>query len=312
MELLLDAENGGIGPLAVDGKPLVLAGPSFTLWRCPTDNECIKGQGDWARKNPWKAYGRWCRAGLDVVEEDRVAFSFKPLRGGAASVETRSLFRPAGPDLGATIVKEKGEYGFTREIFKDASPEDRAKAWPAIEHRASYRLEPTGALLCRHVFVVPKAFDDLPRLGVRMTLAPSLENLTWFGPGPLESYPDRREGSIVGTFASTVADQFFPYIVPQEHGHHVDARWLTLADARGRGLQFQAEGANFGFNATHMPDEVLWPAKHVSELKPEENVTLYLDAAHRGLGTGSCGPDTRPAYRIRPGAYRLAYWVFPV
>jgi len=32
----------------------------------------------------------------------------------------------------------------------------------------------------------------------------------------------------------------------------------------------------------------------------------------RGLGTGSCGPDTRPAYRIRPGVYRLAYWVFPV
>ncbi|MBQ9727765.1 MAG: hypothetical protein IJV65_09710, partial [Kiritimatiellae bacterium] len=49
-----------------------------------------------------------------------------------------------------------------------------------------------------------------------------------------------------------------------------------------------------------------------SELKPEENVTLYLDAAHRGLGTGSCGPDTRPAYRIGPGTYRLAYWVFPV
>ena len=100
--------------------------------------------------------------------------------------------------------------------------------------------------------------------------------------------------------------------MPQEHGHHEETRWLTLSDARGRGLQFQAEGANFGFNATHLPDEVLWPAKHISELKPEENVTLYLDAAHRGLGTGSCGPDTRPEYRIGPGTYTLSYWVFPV
>ena len=312
VELLLDAENGALGPIAVDGRPLLLAGPAFTLWRCPTDNECIKGQGEWARKNKWKAFGRWCMAGLDVLEEDRVAFSFKPLKGGAASVETRSLFRPAGPDLGARIEEKKGEYGFKKEVYKKAGPDGRTQPRPAIEHRASYRLEPTGALLCRHVFVVPKAFDDLPRLGVRMTLAPSLENLTWFGPGPLESYPDRREGSIVGTFASTVTDQFFPYVVPQEHGHHCDARWLTLSDARGRGLQFQAEGANFGFNATHLPDEVLWPAKHISELRPEENVTLYLDAAMRGLGTGSCGPDTRDEYRIHPGTYRLAYWVFPV
>lgn len=313
VELLLDAENGGLGPLAVDGRPLVLAAPSFTLWRCPTDNECIKGQGNWARRNRWKAFARWCMAGLDVMEEDRVAFSFKPVKGGAAQIETRSVFRPAGPDLGARVVlKEGGEHGYKKEVWEPGGEADRAPGRPGVEHRASYRLEPTGALLCRHVFVVPKVFDDLPRLGVRLTLAPQLENLTWFGLGPVESYPDRKEGSIVGSFASTVTDQFFPYIVPQEHGHHCDTRWLTLSDARGRGLQFQAEGATFGFNATHLPDEVLWPAKHVSELRPEENVTLYLDAAVRGLGTGSCGPDTRPAYRIGPGTYRLAYWVFPV
>ena len=252
-------------------------------------------------------------AGLDVMEEDRVSFSWRPVKGGAAQIETRSVYRPAGPDLGARVVlKDGGEHGYKKEVWEPGSEADRAPGRPGVEHRASYRLEPTGALLCRHVFVVPKGFDDLPRLGVRLTLAPQLENLTWFGLGPVESYPDRREGSIVGSFASTVTDQFFPYIVPQEHGHHCDTRWLTLSDARGRGLQFQAEGANFGFNATHLPDEVLWPAKHISELKPEENVTLYLDAAHRGLGTGSCGPDTRPAYRIGPGTHTLSYWVFPV
>ena len=181
-----------------------------------------------------------------------------------------------------------------------------------MEHKASYRLELNGALLCRHSFVVPKALDDLPRLAVRMKLPAELEHLTWFGLGPFETYADRKDGAIVGSFASTVGDQYFPYVVPQEHGHHCDTRWLTLVDERGKGLQFQAEGAMFGFNATHLPDEVLDPAKHPSELKPEKETTLYLDAAMRGLGTGSCGPDTLDRYRIHPGVYRLSYWVFPV
>ena len=67
----------------------------------------------------------------------------------------------------------------------------------------------------------------------------------------------------------------------------------------------------FGFNATHLPDEVLDPARHPSELRPEKEVTLYLDAAMRGLGTGSCGPDTRPEYRIGSGTHVLEYVVFP-
>ena len=306
--LRLDPENGGLGALEVDGKPLVLAAPVFTLWRDPTDNEAIKGQGEYARQNRWKAYGRWCMAGLDVMEEDRTAFSVRPVKGGAVLVETASDFRPAGPDLkpaGAATSKNSVQGA------RFGDPATRTEPH-VVRHRAQYRLEPTGALLCRHTFVVPKGLDDLPRLAVRMELPPALENLTWFGRGPVEDYPDRCSGAIVGQFASSVTDQFFPYIVPQEHGHHGATRWLTLTDARGRGLQFQAEGAPFGFHATHLPPEVTGPCKHIGELKPNAGVTLFLDAATRGLGTGSCGPDTRPAYRIGPGTYRLAYWVFPV
>ena len=30
---------------------------------------------------------------------------------------------------------------------------------------------------------------------------------------------------------------------------------------------------------------------------------VVIDAAHRGLGTASCGPDTLPEYRLTPGTY---------
>ena len=34
---------------------------------------------------------------------------------------------------------------------------------------------------------------------------------------------------------------------------------------------------------------------------------VHLDAAHRGLGTASCGPDVLPQYRIPAREFRFAY-----
>ena len=305
--LAFDAQEGRLGTLTVDGKPVLLDGPQFTLWRPPTDNDGIKARLGGDRANPWKAMGRWCKLGLDKMVEERTAFALTAEKGGGVSLRTRSLFVPAGPDM------QSGGFATKRNCaaaMKAGDSTVTAKPMP-VEYRAEYRLEPAGTLLCRHVFVVPKGLDDLPRLAVRMKLPAALENLAWFGLGPFETYCDRKDGAVVGRFNSTVAGQYFPYIVPQEHGHHCDTRWLSLSDARGRGLRFEAVDGLFGFNATHLPDERIDPAKHPSELRPDKDVTLYLDAAMRGLGTGSCGPDTRDEYRIRPGTYRLAYRVFP-
>ncbi|NBP54632.1 MAG: hypothetical protein EBU67_10200 [Actinobacteria bacterium] len=51
----------------------------------------------------------------------------------------------------------------------------------------------------------------------------------------------------------------------------------------------------------------LFSARDVTELRHRSNLVVHIDAAHRGLGTASCGPDTLPHYRVRPGRYVLAY-----
>lgn len=287
--LRLDAAKGKVLSLDVNGVPAIDVAPEATFFRTPTDNEATRPLGEQRiRENEWKAYGRWYRDGLLDLEKKQVAFSVKPT-GDAVVVSVREAFVP--------------------HPQKDTS---KVPEGAAIEVASDYRVEASGAVLCSHVFTVPEGLDDLPRLSVRLRLPAKFENLTWYGLGPLESYPDRKEGSYVGKFASTVTDQFFPYICPQEHGLHLDTRWLTLTGEDGHGLQFQAEGAVFGFHATHTPDEVLMKALHINEVNPEDRTTLYLDAATRGLGTGSCGPETRGEYRIHPGTYRMAYWVFPV
>ena len=84
--------------------------------------------------------------------------------------------------------------------------------------------------------VVPAEWHDLARVGVRFEIPGDLDRLTWFGPGPLETYPDRKASGIVSRWTSTIDEQFHPYVVPLEHGAHTDARWMALTDERGRGI----------------------------------------------------------------------------
>ena len=78
---------------------------------------------------------------------------------------------------------------------------------------------------------------DLPRIGVTFTLAAGLERLEYLGRGPWENYLDRQASAVVGRYESTVSGEYVPYIAPQEHGHHGDARWLRLTRDDGTGIE---------------------------------------------------------------------------
>jgi beta-galactosidase len=58
---------------------------------------------------------------------------------------------------------------------------------------------------------------------------------------------------------------------------------------------------------SHFTADDLYRARHTCDLKPRPEVILNLDAAQRGLGTGSCGPDTLPQYCLLAREYRFSY-----
>ena len=148
--------------------------------------------------------------------------------------------------------------------------------------------------------------SDLPRIGVTMLLSPELEQLAWFGRGPWENYSDRKTAALVGRYQSTVSDQYVPYIMPQEHGHKTDVRWLQLTDGSGAGLRVEGE-PTIEFTASHFTAEELYAARHTTDLQPRPEVILNLDAGQRGLGTASCGPDTLDKYRLLEREYQFVY-----
>jgi beta-galactosidase len=124
--------------------------------------------------------------------------------------------------------------------------------------------------------------------------------------GPWENYVDRNASAMVGRYRSTVAGEYVPYIMPQEHGHKTEVRWLSLADAAGHGLCVVGD-PTIEFSASHFTADDLFNAAHTIDLKPRAEVMLNLDHAQRGLGTASCGPDTLEHYRLLDPQYSFVY-----
>jgi beta-galactosidase len=102
-----------------------------------------------------------------------------------------------------------------------------------------------------------------------------------------------------------------PYIRPQENGGRADVRWLSLTGADGSGIRIDLEWPA-QVSATHHRAADLDAATHDVELVPRPETIVHIDAAHRGLGTASCGPDTLPRYLVAPGTYRWSWTLAPV
>jgi beta-galactosidase len=263
---VFSAATGLLTELSSAGRSALTAGPRLQLWRAATDNDGLRLIPD----KQWGVLFRWLELGLDRLElrlDD-----LRVVDGGVEIVHAAS---------------GRGRFG-------DAT------------HRQRFRLRETGGLVVENEVLLGPELRDLPRVGVVLELPAGLERLEWLGRGPWESYPDRLASTVVGRFESTVADQYVPYILPQEHGHRSDVRRLAITDPRGFGLEVLGQPV-IGFNASHFTAADLYAAGHTYDLEPRPEVILSLDHGQRGLGTASCGPDTHPRYRLNAPSYRFSY-----
>ncbi|CAN2172434.1 LacZ Beta-galactosidase/beta-glucuronidase [Candidatus Nanopelagicaceae bacterium] len=159
----------------------------------------------------------------------------------------------------------------------------------------------------KETITVPKQLEDLARVGVNFEIDGALSNYTYFGIGSNETYPDRKIGR-VHKWESTVAEQYVPYVRPQENGGHAGVRWFSLTDASGRGVRIDLDKPR-QVSATPLRATQLADATHDVELVPTGNTVIHIDAAHRGVGTASCGPDTLPQYLVSGGTYSFTWTV---
>ncbi len=269
LEAEFSAAGGGLARLSWRNHPILAAGPRLQLWRGATDNDGIKGWTGQRRKG----LGRWLEAGLNDL-----------------------VFHPA------TLAVEQTPDGATITVTQVVGC---AAAEEAVIHTHAYDLTRDGRLAVRNRFRVDAALKDLPRLGVTLTLPDDFEALEWFGPGPFETYSDRRRAATVGRWSGTVSGQYVPYVLPQEHGNKTALRWIELTgDAAA--VRFTPSAPCEG-SATRFTPHDLFAARHTTDLTPRAEVIVNLDVGQRGLGTGSCGPDTLARYLIGPGDHALDF-----
>lgn len=157
--------------------------------------------------------------------------------------------------------------------------------------------------------VKDKEFPDLPRFGIRMFLNKKMDEITYFGMGPQESYRDKHQASCHGLFRSKVAQMHEDYIRPQENGSHYDCDYVELTNGQ---CGIAAVSKNpFSFNASVHTQEELERVSHNYELKESDSTVFCMDYAMNGIGSNSCGPDVMDKYRFDEEAFQFQFELIP-
>jgi len=170
------------------------------------------------------------------------------------------------------------------------------------------------------------SLGEIPRVGMQMILPGRFTDLSWFGRGPHENYSDRKTSAFVGIYESSVADQYFPYVRPQENGYRTDTRWLNVTDGSGKGIRFEGEplfsfaAMNYlhedfesqGKLAGYRPDAKL-VNRHISDVIPRDLVRVNIDYGQMGVGgDDSWGERTHPEYCLLAREYRYSFRMVPL
>ncbi|HOX58725.1 MAG TPA: glycoside hydrolase family 2 TIM barrel-domain containing protein [Candidatus Paceibacterota bacterium] len=202
-------------------------------------------------------------------------------------------------DRGRDMVKSQGIWrgahqgAQVRSVTVREQPEARAvvvkvaTALPKVDAdwETDYTVSGNGDVLVEARFK-PHNLDlpKLVRLGMQISLPAGFERITWLGPGPQETYCDRKDAKF-GLYTGTVEGQFYrDYSEPGETGNKVDVRWLALADGKVGLLAIAGRPGLLSANALHYGTADLNAGKHAFELPRREFITLNLDLKQQGVG----------------------------
>lgn len=266
--------------------------PNF--WRAPTDNDY--GNGAPKRLQVWKQSSKNFKIADYTIREEKgevaLMIDYLLAAGNHYIIEYKIL------STGVINVS-------TRFTALNIALEQSAKS--DAELRATFSPKAKTDIDRKNIL-------EVPRIGVRFRLAASMDNIQYFGRGPEENYVDRYRGTLVGLYKCKAWDMYFPYVRPQENGHHTETRWLSATTQKGDGLliigddlfEFNAlrnsiedfdaqesdapyQWTNFSKEKTANPnyaeaENVLRKQTHAIDITPRNYVEICLDWRQQGVG----------------------------
>ncbi len=183
-------------------------------------------------------------------------------------------------------------------------------SWNGIQNKITCWVYGNGMVKVDHYIENPLKILSLARVGLKMTLPASFEQVEWFGRGPFESYEDRKESALVGIYKGRIADQHFPYVMPGENGNKTDVRWAKLI---GSNMAIEITGAPLiNINVQDYSLEALNNAKTTHNLERGGKTHLFIDFKQMGVG-GDDGwsPRVNQEFRINKPMYNYSFTLMP-
>ena len=153
-----------------------------------------------------------------------------------------------------------------------------------------------------------EGLPNLPRFGMQLELSESFDQVVYYGRGPHENYCDRNTSAFVDVYQSTVSDQYFEYIRPQESGYKTDTRWLIVENKDHNGILFGSDSV-FGFSALHYSTNDLDQLtkenyRHTTDVKERASTFINIDKMQMGVGgDNSWGARPHKQYTIPAKTY---------
>ncbi|MBE6334326.1 MAG: DUF4981 domain-containing protein [Bacteroidales bacterium] len=182
----------------------------------------------------------------------------------------------------------------------------------------TYNIANTGTIEVKESFDATEGEEiaNMFRFGMRVAIPGSFCNVEYMGRGPIENYSDRNSNTFVGRYSSSVDEQFYGYIRPQEAGNKTDLRWMTLSDAGRVSLTIIAPEL-FSASALPYPQEAIHDGmrkqqSHPEFLEKDGNTYLCIDKAQQGLAcVNSWGAVPLPQYTLPYGDYEFTFVIVP-
>lgn len=223
---------------------------------------------------------------------------------------------PTDNDFGNGMLERCGIWQTTLQDFSLQSitiAQHKVQAYLLLEKAAvdlwiQYTLGKNDQLRIQLDFVPSdQALPELPRLGWYFALPKSFDRLSFFGRGPYENYIDRHAATFIGKYQSTIQEQFYPYVSPQETGYKTEVRWAALTNKKGVGLKMIGQ-PKIGFSALpYSPSQLTrtaWGSLHTIDLQEEKNISVCVDLFQMGIGgINSWGAFPLEKYRFYPKNY---------
>ena len=137
----------------------------------------------------------------------------------------------------------------------------------------------------------------IPKFGMRMRVPADFNDITYYGRGPWENYPDRKRSAFIGYYKMPLSEFETDYIHPQDNGNRCDVRFFNIANKQNT---IKIEGCQpLCIRAWDYGEEDLDGVRHPNEISRGRFVNLNIDGNIHGVGgADTWGKRTLPQYTI--------------